>query len=147
MSEPNPETPRFPELSPDQLAEVEAIVEMSEQILTDPDLLVADEDQPDFQIGPSPVTPYHTEVDSDRMYWNESEWPQIAGLMAERFGVPADAILDSRPETEVVVLAERPEGSATVLLGISRTTDEVEPGQVPYALVVTTREIGWQPSL
>lgn len=143
MTEPNPEIPRFPELSPDQLAEVEAIVEMSEQIMTDPDLLVEDEDQAEFQIGHSPVTPYHTEVE-DRMYWNESEWPQIVRLMAERFGISVDTILDSHPEADIIVLAERTDESGTLLLGISRTIDEVEPGQVPYVLAVTTPELGWE---
>ena len=150
MPEPNPETPRFPELPPDQLAEVKDGIEIGEMMLANPEALLSDEDAVDFKIGHHPITPYQTidktvESDEYRMHWNESEWPQVARMVAERFGIPVETILDARPEDEsIVVLAERTDESGTFLLGISRAADEVPVGHVPYVLAETTPEIGWE---
>lgn len=134
---------RHVEFSPEELAGIQDAIETHELILGDIDLMVEDEDQDIFP-GPSEeglviINPNSTDADPNRPHWREAEWQQIARILAEGYGLEAQAILDARPGKQKVILADKEAATGTLQLGLLETSDEVGPGEVPYLPFIATR--------
>ena len=143
-----PEGQPIPELSAEQLLEIEEVVETNELILAEADLLLDETEQsrypqPGEAFAMAPITPDHTHVEDDRMLWTEAEWPQVVGLLAERYQVTPYEIFAacqrfSGPEDETrVPIAVGELGTA---LGVFIHSEAAKPGEVPYVLFVSPSE-------